>query len=210
MVSDVLEQDGRELAADIGEAARFIPLDVTSEAAWENAMTETLAAFGRLDILVNNAGIFGGGGIEATALDDYLRTVMVNQTGVFLGMKAALPALKINGGAIVNISSGAGMQGTRTFAYGATKWAVRGMSRSAAREFAPYGIRVNCVLPNFIETDMIAGFMDGPRGQQVLAQTPLARAGRADEVAQLVLFLVSDASSYCTGGDFVIDGGRLA
>lgn len=211
MVSDILEPEGRQVAAELGASGAFVPLDTTSEAAWQQAVAETLRAFGRLDILVNNAGIFTGGNVETTPLDAYLRVVMVNQVGVFLGMKAALPALKVQGGAIVNISSGAGKRGSPSaFGYGATKWAVRGMTRSAAREFAPYGIRVNCVVPSVVDTEMVAALMQGPQVGTLLADTPMGRVGNVDEVAQLVLFLVSDASSYSTGADFLIDGGRLA
>lgn len=211
MVTDVLETEGAGVAAELGGAGAFTRLDVTDESSWVRAVAATVARFGHLDILVNNAGILADGGIESTALADYLRVVMVNQVGVFLGMKAALPALRAQGGAIVNISSVAGLHGSATaFAYGATKWAVRGMTKSAAIEFAPFGIRVNSVHPTFLETPMTAGMMNSDSVERMLKSTPLGRILRVEEVAQLVLFLASDASSYCTGAEFLIDGGRMA
>ena len=211
MVSDVLEAEGARLAAELGAAGAFVPLDTTSEPAWNRAVAATLERFGRLDILINNAGIFTPGSIASTSLDDYLRIVNVNQVGVFLGMKAALPALKAQGGSVVNISSVAGLHGSPSaFAYGATKWAVRGMTKSAALEFAPFGIRVNSVHPGVVETAMVADLMDTDGMRKMIAETPLGRAGQVEDVAQLVLFLASEASAYCTGAEFVIDGGRIA
>jgi 3alpha(or 20beta)-hydroxysteroid dehydrogenase len=212
MVTDVLEAEGRAVAAELGASGAFTALDCTSEPAWEVAVAETVKRFGRLDILVNNAGISLNGGVESTPLTDYLRLVMINQVGVFLGMKAALPALRVQGGAIVNISSVSGMHASPgAMAYGATKWAVRGMTKSAAREFAPYKIRVNSVHPSVIDTEMVTDQMrNSPWFQRVLDTTPLGRIGEAHEVANMVLFLASDASSYCTGAEFVIDGGRDA
>jgi 3alpha(or 20beta)-hydroxysteroid dehydrogenase len=212
MLGDVLVDEGRKTAAALGPAAAFVAHDVTDEAAWQRAIDETVQRFGRLDILINNAGIFTGGSVESTSLDDYMRLVRINQVGVFLGMKAALPALKANGGgAIVNISSLAGMHGSpKAIGYGATKWAVRGMTKSAAREFAPYGIRVNSVHPSVVDTPMVAGMLQGDQVAQMLGDTPMGRVGTVDDVAKVVLFLVTDASGYCTGGEFLVDGGRHA
>jgi len=211
MVSDVLEAAGARVAAELGDDAAFTRLDVTDQSSWERAVGATVDRFGRLDILVNNAGILAEGGIASTALADYLRVIMVNQVGVFLGMKAALPALRERGGSIVNISSVAALHGSAgAFAYGASKWAVRGMTKSAAIEFAKHGIRANSVHPSFLETDMTAAMMNTPAVEHMLETTPLGRIGKVEEVAQLVLFLASDASSYCTGQEFVIDGGRMA
>jgi 3alpha(or 20beta)-hydroxysteroid dehydrogenase len=211
MVSDVLEADGAKVAAELGDSGGFVPLDTTSEAGWDRAVAATLERFGRLDILVNNAGIFMPGSVATTSLSDFMRIVSVNQVGVFLGMKAALPALKAHGGAIVNISSVAGLHGSpNAMGYGATKWAVRGMTKSAALEFAPFGIRVNSVHPSVVETPMVAHLMETEGMKKMIAETPLGRAGTVDDVAAMVLFLASDASAYCTGGEFVIDGGRVA
>jgi 3alpha(or 20beta)-hydroxysteroid dehydrogenase len=211
MVSDLLEPEGARVAGELGAAGAFTRLDVTDQASWERTVGATVERFGKLDILVNNAGILAEGGIETTALADYMRVIMVNQVGCFLGMKAALPALRKQGGSIVNISSVAALHGSPgAHAYGASKWAVRGMTKSAALEFAKHGIRANSVHPTFLETDMTASMMNTPAVEQMLKSTPLGRILKADEVAQLVLFLASDASSYCTGHEFVIDGGRMA
>jgi len=211
VVTDILVDEGRRTAAELGTAGAFVEADCTSERAWNEAVAETLRRFGRLDILVNNAGISARGTVESTSLDEYLRFVMVNQVGVFLGMKAALPALKVQGGAIVNISSLTALKGSpKSLAYGATKWAVRGMTRSAALEFAPFGIRVNAILPTVVETEMVAEQLKTSWRQETIDATPLGRLATVDDIAKTVLFLVSDASSYYTGAEFVIDGGRMA
>jgi 3alpha(or 20beta)-hydroxysteroid dehydrogenase len=211
MVSDVLEDEGRAVAAALGEAGAFVRLDTTKEADWSVAVAATVERFGRLDILVNNAGIAPNGTIESTTLDAYLQVVMINQVGVFLGMKHAFPALKQQGGAIVNISSVAGLHGSPSaFGYGATKWAVRGMTKSAALDWAKFGIRVNSVHPSFVETQMIAEFLAGPQLQRLIDTTPLGRIAQVDDIAKVVLFLASDASGYCTGTEVVVDGGRMA
>jgi 3alpha(or 20beta)-hydroxysteroid dehydrogenase len=209
-VADIAEAPGRAVAAELGGAGAFVPLDCTSETSWERAVDAALDRFGRLDILVNNAGISAPGTIATTTLDEYLRLIMVNQVGVFLGMKAALRGLRVRGGAIVNIASVSGNRGTpAAFGYGATKWAVRGMTKSAAREFAPLGIRVNSVHPSVVDTEMVAEQLKTPWRQQVIDATPLGRIATVDDVAKTVLFLASDASSYYTGAEFVLDGGRL-
>jgi len=211
VAADVLDAEGTAVAAELGANGTFTHLDVTDERSWERAVAVATDRFGRLDVLVNNAGILVEGGIADTSLADYLRVMMVNQVGVFLGMRAALPALRKQGGAIVNISSVAGMHGSATaFAYGASKWAVRGMTKSAAIEFARHGIRVNSVHPTFLETPMTAAMMNAANKEHMINTTPLGRILTAAEVAQLVLFLASDASSYCTGAEFLIDGGRMA
>ena len=174
----------------------------------EHAVAETVKRFGRRDILVSNAGISLNGSGKSTPLADYMRLVMVNQVGCFLGMKAALPALRVQGGAIVNISSVSGMHASPgALGYGATKWAVRGMTKSAAREFAPYGIRVNSVHPSVIDTEMVTGEMrNSPWFQRV--STPAARAGVKPEKWQYGLIPGADASRLRLGS---IDGGaRLA
>jgi len=211
MLTDVLEELGRRTAADLGAAAAFAPLDTRSEAAWEAAVSATLERFGRLDILVNNAGIITPmGSTEKTTLDEYMQVTMVNQIGVFLGMKVALRGLRVQGGSIINISSVAGLHACAGgVAYGATKWAVRGMTKTAAIEFAPYGIRVNSVHPGWVDTEMAAPIVN-PAIDKISAGVPLGRIARPEEVAKMVLFLASEASSYCTGSEFIIDGGRMA
>ncbi len=213
VLGDVLTEPGRALADELAAAARFVELDVTNESDWEAAVDATAAAYGKLDILVNNAGVLHFDALERTALADYERVVRINQTGVFLGMKHAIPAMRsAGGGSIVNISSMAGLQGVAgAIAYSASKWAVRGMTKTAALEVGPDGIRVNSVHPGGIDTPMVAGAAatDETRGG-AYARYPIPRIGRPEEVAELVCWLASDASSYSTGAEFVIDGGASA
>lgn len=213
VVGDVLEKECGEVAAQLGEAARAVTLDVTDEASWAAAVQTTVDAFGRLDILVNNAGIVRASPLESTPLDDYMAVVKVNQVGVFLGMRAVVSAMReAGGGSIVNISSNAGMEGVQgVVAYVASKWAVRGMTKTAAMELGRYGIRVNSVHPGGVDTPMIAGDeFEGVDQDEVFGAQPIPRVGQPEEIARLVLFLASDESSFSTGSEFVADGGRLA
>ena len=216
VIGDVAAADGAALAADIGDAARFVNLDVTSYDQWESAVAETLAVFGRLDILVNNAGIVIPSPMRDLSLEDYQKVIDVNQTGVFLGMKAATPAMERSGaGSIINISSIDGMIGMDlVFSYVASKFAVRGMTRVAALELAPIGIRVNSVHPGFVHT-RLGNPDDIPEIRELLddysrRRVPLGRTGEPEDIANLVLFLASDEAGYITGSEFVADGGILA
>ena len=208
VLTDVRDEEGAQTAASIGERAAYLHLDVTSEAGWAEVVSWTLGRHGRLDVLVNNAGVWFGKGLEETTLDDYRRVVEINQIGAFLGLRAVVPAMKATGsGSIVNISSLAGLRGTNMpLAYAATKWAVRGMSRAAAAELAPHGIRVNAVFPGYVDTGMIDA------GHEEIAQrVPLGRRLAApDEVAAAVLFLASDEARYVTGAELVVDGAVTA
>jgi 3alpha(or 20beta)-hydroxysteroid dehydrogenase len=208
VVTDVTDEEGEQTAASIGEPASYRRLDVTSEAGWATTVAWTLERHGRLDVLVNNAGIWFGKGIDETTLDDYRRVVEINQVGVFLGLRAVVPGMKQAGsGSIVNISSLAGLRGTNMpLAYAATKWAVRGMSRAAAAELAPHGIRVNAVFPGYVDTGMIDS------GQEEIAQrVPLGRRlASPEEIAETVLFLASYAARYVTGAELVVDGAVTA
>jgi NAD(P)-dependent dehydrogenase (short-subunit alcohol dehydrogenase family) len=191
--------------------ARFVTLDVTSSDSWRELRETVLSAFGRVDVLINSAGIFRDGmtaEISATVWD---RVVAVNQTGTFLGMQTFADSLASDGGgSIVNLSSYAGMQGHGTsIAYSATKWAVRGMTRFAAREFAPRGVRVNAIVPGFIDTPMVQAASQQLRDSAV-RRTPLGRLGSVAEVAEAIAFLASDDSAFITGTEIVIDGGILA
>ena len=213
VIGDLLEKDCDRVAAELGDAARAIPLDVTSEQSWERAVRETTRAFGKLDVLVNNAGIVRAGPLESTSLDDYMAVVRVNQVGVFLGMRAVVaPMREAGSGSIVNISSNAGMEGVQgVVGYVASKWAVRGMTKTAAMELGRYGIRVNSVHPGGVDTPMIAaGDFDDIDQDAVFGAQPIPRVGRPEEIASLVLFLASDESSFSTGSEFVADGGRMA
>ena len=213
VIGDILDAEGEAVAKELGDAARYVHLDVTDEAQWKDAVS-VAQAFGTLTVLVNNAGVVGMTPLATTSLADYQRIIDVNQTGVFLGMKAVLPAMSnAGGGSIVNISSVGGTQGAPGFlAYVSSKFAVRGMTKVAALELAALNIRVNSVLPGRVATPMIQiPELADVDVEAILSQTtPLRRLGRVEEIAELVLFLVSDASSYCTGSEFVIDGGLTA
>jgi 3alpha(or 20beta)-hydroxysteroid dehydrogenase len=212
VLTDVLDEEGKKTAAACG--GMYLHHDVTSEREWAQVVEAVMQRHGRLDILVNNAGIFMSGRIADMALADYLRVIQVNQVGVFLGMKAVSgPMMAARSGSIINISSIAGLRGGGgAVAYTASKWAVRGMTKSAAREFAPYGIRVNSIHPGLIETAMLHQLpgIDAGGLEERLNAIPLRRIAEADEVAKLALFLASDDSSSSTGSEFIIDGGMTA
>ena len=217
VVTDVLDEEGRRTADSIspdGTRCIFVHHDVTSEDEWTSATGAALEAFGRIDVLVNNAGIFEQGSVMDTTLDAYMRTILINQVGVFLGMKAVAGHMVQRGsGSIINISSVAGMSGTPGFlAYGASKWAVRGMTRGVAKELAATGVRVNSIHPGIIDTPMLRTFSEAGEGMREAVRTriPVGREAEPDEVARLALYLASDESSYSTGSEFVVDGGWLA
>jgi len=209
-ISDVLDDIGETTATELGDSVTFLHHDVTSEDDWIGVSDGIVEAQGRIDVLVNNAGIFRIAGVVDTSLDDWNRMIAINQTGVFLGLREVGRRMRDRGrGSIINISSVAGLSGAaRAHAYSATKWAVRGMTKSAAQEFAAAGVRVNSVHPGIIETDMLAEFAEHlPRVTETI---PMGRTASPDEVANLVLFLASDESSYCSGHEFVIDGAMRA
>jgi 3alpha(or 20beta)-hydroxysteroid dehydrogenase len=205
-LTDVLVDDGEKAAASSG--ATFIEHDVTDPGQWRAVVDRVVTEQGRLDVLVNNAGILHWATMTETPLDVWQRVLAVNQTGVFLGMQAVAPQMKEQrSGSIVNISSIGGLRGASPcFAYGATKWAVRGMTKGAAQELGPFGIRVNSIHPGIIDTPMMA---DMPLSD-LAARVPLGRYASADEVAKLALWLASDDSAYASGAEFVLDGGQTA
>ncbi|MGY0497665.1 glucose 1-dehydrogenase [Nocardia sp. FBN12] len=201
VIGDVLDDEGATVATELGDAVVYRHLDVREPAQWAEIVEAAVEEFGGLHVLVNNAGIVNGNLLVDFALDEWQRIIDINLTGTFLGMQAAVPAMK-SGGSIVNISSVEGMRGSPGLhGYTATKFAVRGLTKSAALELAPQGIRVNSVHPGLISTPMTEGIPAD------FLQIPLARAAEPDEVSALVAYLASDESSYSTGAEFVVDGG---
>jgi 3alpha(or 20beta)-hydroxysteroid dehydrogenase len=207
VITDVLDEVGEKTAGELG--CEYAHLDVSSETEWEAVVADVVARHGRLDVLMNNAGIFKPAQLLNTSTEMWNRTVAINQTGVFLGMRTAAKAMIAagNGGSIINTSSIAGLEGGfGATAYGATKWAVTGMTRTAAKELGKHGIRVNSIHPGAIVTDMIEDMVRGKEDKMVSRQ-PIKRLGTPDDIAEMALFLACDRSSYCTGQAFTVDGG---
>ena len=214
VLADILDDEGKKIEAEINEMggeAMYLHLDVTSEADWAAAVRAAIDSYGKLDILVNNAGILLRKGVEETSAEEWDRIQDVNSKGVFLGVKAAIPAMReAGGGSIVNISSIAGLRGSTSTAYGASKGLVRLLTKSTAVQYGPEGIRCNSVHPGIIETDMTEEMLDSAGREQWLARTPLRIIANAHDVALGVLYLASDESRYVTGSELVIDGGITA
>ena len=217
VIGDLREAEGRRVEAELaapGGQALYIPLDVTSESAWERAVAAAVGRFGRLDVLVNNAGIGGAGRLEETRLEDWNRVMDVNAKGVFLGTRAAIPALRqAGGGSIVNISSQLGLVGMDDSSpqYQASKGAVRLLTKLTALQYAKERIRANSVHPGPIITPMTEGRRADPTiFARMTSRIPLGRYGEAEEVAYGVLYLASDESRFVTGSELVIDGGWTA
>lgn len=206
VIADLLDAEGEALAVELGEAARYVHLDVTQYAEWQSAVDLAVAEFGGLDILVNNAGIANFGTIEEYTLEQWDKMIAINLTGVFYGIKAAVAPLKESGaGSIINISSTAGIQGYEALpGYNAAKFGVRGLSKNAALDLGRYNIRVNSVHPGVIRTPM-TDELDTPQ-----SHVALHRVGEPIELSNLVLFLASDESSFSTGAEFIADGGETA
>jgi cyclopentanol dehydrogenase len=215
-LADIDREGGEALAAELAEAGAetmFVALDVTSEADWQQAVDTAVERFGGLHILVNNAGIWDGGNVETQTVEGWDRTMDINAKGVFLGTKAAIPAMRESGsGSIVNISSTAGITGSAgSTAYNASKGAVRILTKSTAVQYAAEGIRCNSVHPGPIDTQMIReAFPDDDVRNARIGAIPLGRMGDMYDVAKGVLFLASDEASYMTGSELVIDGGATA
>ena len=212
VLTDVLDEDGERTADAIG--ADYLHHDVTSEAEWAAAVAHAVALHGGVDVLINNAGIYAQTTLIGGDLEEYRRVIEVNQVGVFLGMREVAPVMiERGGGSIINISSVGGMRGGGgSFAYTASKWAVRGMTKSAAVRLGPHGIRVNSIHPGLIDTPMLGEtrMADPDTLEQMLRQIPLGRIAQPVEVAKLALFLASDDSAYSTGAEFLVDGGLMA
>ena len=205
VIGDILDDEGKALADEIGDAARYVHLDVTAAEEWEAAVATAVNEFGKLNVLVNNAGIVALGEIGKFDMAKWQKVIDVNLTGTFLGMQASVEAMKTaGGGSIINVSSIEGMRGAvMMHPYVASKWAVRGLTKSAALELGPHQIRVNSIHPGFIRTPMTKHFPDN------MLTIPLGRPGQSEEVSTFVVFLASDESRYATGAEFVIDGGLV-
>ncbi|MCM3088763.1 glucose 1-dehydrogenase [Bhargavaea ginsengi] len=210
ILTDLNEESGRALAEELGGSVRFVRQDVTKAEDWHSVVEEAEAVFGPVEILVNNAGISMAKTIFDMTEEEYRKIVDINQVSVFLGIKAVIPSMqKAGGGSIVNISSMNGIVGGAP-GYTDTKFAVRGLTKSAALQLAGLGIRVNSVHPGVIETPMVTQGDAFEQIREFAKQIPLRRMAQSEEVSNMVLFLASDDSSYSTGSEFVIDGGLTA
>ncbi|QCR34282.1 glucose 1-dehydrogenase [Lysinibacillus sp. SGAir0095] len=210
VITDLNEEKGQALVAELGENARFIKQNVASEEDWLIVVAKTEEAFGPINILVNNAGITMAKSLMETTLEDYRRIVEINQVSVFLGMKAVVPSMqKGGGGSIINISSMNGLV-AGAVGYTDTKFAVRGLTKAAAMECANFGIRVNSVHPGVIATPMVVQEDTKAAVEEFAKHIPMGRVAQPEEVSKMVLFLASDESSYSTGSEFIIDGGMTA
>ena len=205
VIADILDEPGQALADELGDAARYVHLDVSDEEQWQAAVEAAITAFGKVNVLVNNAGIVQVAPLKSLDVAKWNRVLAVNLTGAMLGIKAVLGPMKdAGGGSIINVSSIEGMRGASwVHSYVASKWGLRGLTKSAALELAPDNIRVNSLHPGFIRTPMTKHFPDDMVG------TPLGRPGKPEEVATFVVFLASDESSFSTGSEFVVDGGLI-
>jgi 3alpha(or 20beta)-hydroxysteroid dehydrogenase len=205
VIGDILDDEGKALADEIGPSARYVHLDVTQPDHWEAAVSTTVEEFGKLNVLVNNAGIVNLGPLKSFDLTQWQQILDVNLTGTFLGMRAAVaPMTKAGAGSIINVSSIEGLRGAPfVHGYVATKWGVRGLTKSAALELAAKNIRVNSIHPGMIRTPMTAHLPED------MVTIPLGRPAEPEEVSTFVVFLASDESSYSTGSEFVMDGGLV-
>ncbi len=203
VATDVLDDLGTALADELGDSVMYRHLDVTDEAGWNEVVADAEATWGPVGVLINNAGIVMFGSIVDLTVEQFQRTLDINLTGVFLGMHCVVPSMKrAGGGSIVNISSTAGLQGYANLgAYVASKWGVRGLTKTAALELGAFGIRVNSIHPGPIRTPMVGGLRD-----DLASGAPIPRIGEPSEVTALMLFIVQEAT-YSTGHEFIIDGG---
>jgi 3alpha(or 20beta)-hydroxysteroid dehydrogenase len=211
IATDVRDDLGEQLAGSLGDASAYLHHDVTRPEDWRRVIDFASKSFGGVDVLVNNAGVYLPGTIADTTLETLMASINVNLVGVFLGIQSVIEAMKAAGsGSIVNISSGAGLEGIPGIsAYSSTKWAVRGLTKCAAKELAGYGIRVNSVHPGLIDTPMLAS-NSAEQMEMYRAMIPLKCIGDTDDVAQVVLFLASPQAKYITGAEVAIDGGVSA
>lgn len=211
-IADVAEADGQALAAELGGSARFVRHDVSDPGSWTRLVEEVDQAFGPVNVLVNNAGVLRFGAVETMPLEEFDLLIAVNLRGCFLGMQSVARTMRKNGGgSIINASSIEGLGGMAfCTAYAATKFAIRGMSKAAAIELGPKGIRVNSVHPGMIDTDMTREHGGDAAMEYGASKVALKRVGVPEDVAPLYVYLASEESSYVTGGEFAVDGGATA
>ncbi len=212
LLTDILDDEGQAVATDLGEQAAYRHLDVSSEDEWIAAVADAEARFGPVTILVNNAGILDYGPIEHQDVERFRRVIDVNLIGTMIGIKSVVPSMRAAaGGSIINISSNAGIVGLPALgAYVSSKWAVRGLSKSAAMDLGPLGIRVNSLHPGGVDTPMTRRPGHDPNDSPFAKSLPLQRFGLADEIANVATFLASDEASYVTGAEWAVDGGATA
>jgi 3alpha(or 20beta)-hydroxysteroid dehydrogenase len=215
LLTDADEQGAQRVAEELGGTrAQALGHDVTSEERWQQVVAHALDAHGRIDVLLNNAGVFLAAPMTDTLVEDFRRVIDINVTGVFLGMRTVTPAMiEQSAGSVINLSSVAGLMGSPfLMAYAASKWAVRGMSKVAAKELAQFGVRVNSLHPGQIDTDMNTRQRERTPEliDKLIKGIPLRRIGTPEEVADAIVYLASDESVYVTGSELVIDGGVTA
>ncbi len=216
LATDIIDDEGTSLASELterGDRVEYRHLDVSDESAWQEVVAEAVERFGRLDVLVNNAGIGSEADAEHETLETWERVLRINQTGVWLGMRTAIPYMRTaGGGSIINVSSIFGAVGGfgASIAYHATKGAVRLMTKSAALTHAQEGIRINSLHPAFVDTPLIAGLKGTPVEDAILAATPMGRLGEPREVASVIVFLAGPGATYMTGSEVYVDGGWTA
>lgn len=205
VIGDILDEQGEALAHELGDAARYVHLDVTSAEDWKAAVGAAVETFGKLNVLVNNAGIVQAAPLKTADISRWQKVLDVNLTGAMRGIQAVIdPMIAAGGGSIINVSSIEGMRGAVwAHSYVASKWGLRGLTKSAALELAPEKIRVNSLHPGFIRTPMTKHLPDN------IVTAPMGRAGTPEEVATFVVFLASDESSFSTGSEYVVDGGLI-
>lgn len=212
LLTDVLDEEGIAVAASLGDRAAYRHLDVSSEEEWVAAVDEAEERFGPVTVLVNNAGILDFASVEHQDIDRFRRVIEVNLIGTLIGMKTVTPSMrKAGGGSIINISSNGGLWGLPSLgAYVSSKWAVRGLSKTAALDLGKRGIRVNSLHPGGIDTPMTRTPGQEPNDSTFAKSLPIGRFGHVDEVANVVTFLASDEASYVTGAEWSVDGGATA